>query len=98
MSTSATVRLAGIRGIIAQKMSEGLAKTAQRSFFADLDASALVATRGRLKDAGKKIGYEDLVLKALTAPPNIRANSVSSSRSDTESTRPISSRASSPAM
>lgn len=61
----APLRLAGIRGIIAQKMSESLAKTAQLSFFTDVDASALVAVRTAWKAKGVKIGFEDLIVKAL---------------------------------
>ena len=65
MSAAGTVRLAGIRGLIAQKMSESLAKTAQLSFFTDCDASALVRAREAHKARGAKIGFEDLVIKAL---------------------------------
>jgi pyruvate dehydrogenase E2 component (dihydrolipoamide acetyltransferase) len=61
------VKLAGIRGIIAQKMRESLEKTAQLSFFCDIDASALVRARGGWKQAGVKLGYEDLIAKALAA-------------------------------
>lgn len=59
------LRFQGIRAIIAQKMRESLEKTAQLSFFCDMDASALVAARAAWKGAGVKIGYEDLIVKAL---------------------------------
>lgn len=61
----AILRFQGIRGIIAQKMRESLEKTAQLSFFCDMDASALVAARAAWKDVGVKIGYEDLIVRAL---------------------------------
>lgn len=61
----AILRFQGIRGIIAQKMRESLEKTAQLSFFCDMDASMLVAARAAWKDAGVRIGYEDLVVRAL---------------------------------
>jgi len=59
------LRLEGIRGIIAQKTRESLDKTAQMSFFCDMDASALIAARAAWKKAGVKIGYEDLIVRAL---------------------------------
>jgi len=65
MTTPRMVRLAGVRGMIAQKMHESLAKTAQLSFFCDIDASALVAARAAWKANDFKIGYEDLIIKGL---------------------------------
>lgn len=65
LAVTQTLKLAGIRGIIAQKMAESLEKTAQLSFFCDIDVSALVAARGAWKDSGAKIGYEDMIAKAL---------------------------------
>ena len=67
MAADNILRLTGIRGIIAQKMSESLQKTAQLSFFCDIDASALVAARNAWKAAGTKLGYEDLIIAALTS-------------------------------
>jgi pyruvate dehydrogenase E2 component (dihydrolipoamide acetyltransferase) len=61
----AILRFQGIRGIIAQKMRESLEKTAQLSFFCDMDATALVAARAAWKEAGIRIGYEDLIVRAL---------------------------------
>lgn len=63
--TTAPIKFTGIRGIIAQKMHESLTKTAQLSFFTDVDVSALVAARAAWKAKGVKIGYEDLIVKAL---------------------------------
>lgn len=57
--------LTGIRGVIARRMQESLATTAQLSFFADADARALTEARQWWKDAGMRIGYEDLVIAAL---------------------------------
>jgi pyruvate dehydrogenase E2 component (dihydrolipoamide acetyltransferase) len=65
MSAAKLLRLAGVRGLIAQKMRESLEKTAQLSFFCDIDASALAAARADWKAAGIKVGYEDLVIRAL---------------------------------
>ncbi|WP_313806858.1 2-oxo acid dehydrogenase subunit E2 [Sphingobium sp.] len=61
------LKFEGIRGIIAQKMRESLEKTAQLSFFCDIDASGLVRARSAWKESGTKLGYEDLVAKALAA-------------------------------
>lgn len=57
----------GIRGIIARKMHESLQRTAQLSFFCDVDATAIVAARGRLKAQGEKIGFEDIIIKVLVS-------------------------------
>jgi pyruvate dehydrogenase E2 component (dihydrolipoamide acetyltransferase) len=65
MTMLAPVKFEGIRGIIAQKMRESLTKTAQLSFFTDVDASALVTSRAGWKTKGVKIGYEDLIVKVL---------------------------------
>lgn len=67
MASDNILPLTGIRGIIAQKMSESLQKTAQLSFFCDIDASALVAARNSWKAADTKLGYEDLIIAALTS-------------------------------
>jgi pyruvate/2-oxoglutarate dehydrogenase complex dihydrolipoamide acyltransferase (E2) component len=66
VAVAETVKLTGIRGIIAQKMAESVQKTAQLSFFCDVDASNLVAAREAWKGAGFKIGYDDLIAKALS--------------------------------
>lgn len=59
------LKFTGIRGVIARRMLESVQTTAQLSFFADVDARALTEARGWWKEAGKKIGYEDLVIAAL---------------------------------
>lgn len=66
MAVTDTLKFAGIRAIIAQKMTESLEKTAQLSFFCDIDASKLAAARDSWKAAGIKIGYEDLIAKAVS--------------------------------
>jgi pyruvate dehydrogenase E2 component (dihydrolipoamide acetyltransferase) len=65
MTTLRTVKLAGMRGLIAKKMSESLARAAQLSFFCDVDATALVAARQAWKAADVPLGYEDLIIHAL---------------------------------
>jgi pyruvate dehydrogenase E2 component (dihydrolipoamide acetyltransferase) len=59
------LKFTGIRGVIARRMLESVQTTAQLSFFADADASALTEARKWWKDAGQKVGYEDLVIAAL---------------------------------
>jgi pyruvate dehydrogenase E2 component (dihydrolipoamide acetyltransferase) len=59
------LKFVGIRGVIAKRMLESVQTTAQLSFFADADASALTEARRWWKDAGQKVGYEDLVIAAL---------------------------------
>jgi pyruvate dehydrogenase E2 component (dihydrolipoamide acetyltransferase) len=62
---SQPLKFTGIRGVIARRMLESVQTTAQLSFFADAEAAALTEARGWWKDAGTKIGYEDLVIAAL---------------------------------
>ncbi|MGL6043106.1 MAG: 2-oxo acid dehydrogenase subunit E2 [Sandaracinobacteroides sp.] len=59
------LKFTGIRGVIARRMLESVQTTAQLSFFADADAGALTEARSQWKEAGQKIGYEDLVIAAL---------------------------------
>ena len=59
------LKFTGIRGLIARKMLESIQSTAQLSFFADADATALIAARAAWKAADQKIGYEDLIIHAL---------------------------------
>lgn len=59
------IELEGIRGLIAAKMQESLQRTAQLSFFTDIDATALVAARAAHKAQGIKLGYEDLIIHEL---------------------------------
>lgn len=57
--------IGGARRMIARKMMESLASTAQLSFTTRVDATALVAARAAWKAAGVAAGYEDLILIAL---------------------------------
>lgn len=66
MAVTNIVKLTGIRGSIAQKMRESLEKTAQLSFFCDIDATALMACRAAWMKTGIKLGYEDLLVKSLS--------------------------------
>jgi pyruvate dehydrogenase E2 component (dihydrolipoamide acetyltransferase) len=59
------MRLGGVRGMIAAKMLESLQTMAQLTYFTEMDAGGLIAKRERLKAAGRKIGYEDLIIQAL---------------------------------
>ncbi len=65
MSVVKLLRLTGIRGLIAQKMRESLEKTAQLSFFCDIDATDLTSARADWKAAGVKVGYEDLIIRTV---------------------------------
>ncbi len=62
---STPLKFTGIRGVIARRMLDSVQTTAQLSFFADADATALTKVRAAWKAAGTKIGYEDLVIAAL---------------------------------
>lgn len=62
---TAPLKFTGIRGVIARRMLDSVQTTAQLSFFADADATALTEARRWWKDAGQKVGYEDLVIAAL---------------------------------
>lgn len=59
------LKFTGIRGLIARRMLDSVQTTAQLSFFADADATAMTDARRWWKDCGRKVGYEDLVIAAL---------------------------------
>lgn len=59
------LKFTGIRGVIARRMLESVQTTAQLSFFADSDSTAMTEARRWWKDAGSRVGYEDLVIAAL---------------------------------
>lgn len=76
------VPLSGIRAIIAQRMHESHAVTAPVTEMMEVDATALVALRERLKvslakELGFNLGYNDLLIKvaakALREFPNVNA-------------------------
>lgn len=64
-SPSQSLPIKGVRKMIARKMMESLATTAQLSFSARIDASHLVATRKGWKAAGVDAGFEDLLLAVI---------------------------------
>ena len=56
-----SVRLSGVRGLIARRMSESLQNTAQLSFHATADASAALAFAATTRRSDRPISVEDLV-------------------------------------
>lgn len=69
-----TVPLKGMRGMIADAMVKSLHTAAQLTHHASADASALLAEKARLAEAGTKASVEDLlmaaVIRALKANPD----------------------------
>lgn len=72
-----TVPLKGVRGLIAKKMCDSLAQTAQLSYFVDVDATATIEARSRWQQAGHAVGPEDLLIsvlvRALAEHPELNA-------------------------
>jgi pyruvate dehydrogenase E2 component (dihydrolipoamide acetyltransferase) len=70
------VRLEGIRGVIAQRLTESLRQSAQLTLHRDVDAAALVELRKRRTD-GARPSLNDLVLfavsRALPRHPQLNA-------------------------
>ena len=70
-----TVPLKGMRGMIADKMVESLQTAAQLTHHGNADATALLAEKARLVEAGAKASVEDLlmlaVIRALKKHPDI---------------------------
>ncbi|MEL7030122.1 MAG: 2-oxo acid dehydrogenase subunit E2, partial [Pseudomonadota bacterium] len=63
---ASTVPLAGVRGMIASKMRSSLSESAQLTYHADVDASALIEKRRLLNEAPKEaVGVEDLIIHVL---------------------------------
>lgn len=60
-----TVPLKGVRGMIADAMVKSLATAAQLTHHASADASALLAEKARLAEAGVKASVEDLLMLAV---------------------------------
>ncbi len=61
---SSTIRLAGMRGIIAKRMRESLTQMAQLTLFMDADFEAVVADRARRSAQGRPPSYTDYVIAA----------------------------------
>ena len=74
---SEIVRLSGMRGTIAKRMSESLQSMAQLSLFMDADVDAIVADRTARKTNGESVSYTDYVIaaaaKALRQHPRVNA-------------------------
>lgn len=64
-SANRIVPLTGMRGMIASKMKESLASSAQLTHIADCDQSALIAAKKRLAERGVKASVEDLLIQAI---------------------------------
>lgn len=66
MTTEPTiVPLKGVRGMIADKMVESLSTAAQLTHQGSADATALMAEKARLAEAGTKASVEDLLMLAV---------------------------------
>ncbi len=59
------IRLTAMRGMIAAKMLESLATTAQLTHHADCDTTGLAAMKARLQSDGLKASVEDLIIDAV---------------------------------
>lgn len=59
------VRLSGMRGMIAGKMQESLATTAQLTHFAECDATGIAGVKARLKGQGLKASVEDILIDVI---------------------------------
>lgn len=60
-----TIVLRGMRGMIADKMSQSLATAAQLTHHATADATALLARKASLAEAGCRVSVEDLIMEAI---------------------------------
>ena len=58
-------RLRGVRAMVARRMRQSLAETAQLTFTAEADMRALMARRASDKQAGGSAGMEDYLIAAL---------------------------------
>jgi len=71
------VRLAGVREIIARRMRDSLASTAQYTLHTSAEATGLLSLRRRLKESGSDININDLVMycvvRALAEAPELNA-------------------------
>lgn len=59
------VPLKGVRGMIADRMVESLRNAAQLTHHGSADATALMAEKARLGEAGVKVSVEDLLMLAV---------------------------------
>jgi pyruvate dehydrogenase E2 component (dihydrolipoamide acetyltransferase) len=72
------VPLTGMRGTIARRMRESLDSAAQAVHRISVDMSEVVRMRDKLKDAGREVSYNDIVVRAtaLVLQHHPRMNSV----------------------
>lgn len=64
-SDTKIIPLKGVRGMIADKMVESLQTAAQLTHQGSADATALMAEKARLAEAGTKVSVEDLLMLAV---------------------------------
>ena len=64
-SAAKIVPLKGVRGMIADAMVKSLATGAQLTHHGSADATALMAEKARLSEAGTKVSVEDLLMLAV---------------------------------
>lgn len=64
-SAAKVVPLKGVRGMIADAMIKSLATGAQLTHHGNADATALMAEKARLSEAGTKVSVEDLLMLAV---------------------------------
>ncbi|WJS05681.1 2-oxo acid dehydrogenase subunit E2 [Roseibium aggregatum] len=64
-SSTKTVPLKGVRGMIADRMVESLQTAAQLTHHASADASSLLSQKTRLAETGLKVSVEDLLMLAV---------------------------------
>jgi pyruvate dehydrogenase E2 component (dihydrolipoamide acetyltransferase) len=73
----APVKLSGVREIIARRMRESLAQSAQYTLQASADATGLLAVRQRFKSSGESVNINDLVMfctvRTLVEAPELNA-------------------------
>ena len=62
-----SIRLTAVRRMIAEKMHASLQSSAQLSYHADVDATALVQARTAWRERGVGVGYDDLLAKVVAA-------------------------------
>jgi len=71
------IPLSGIRKMIASRMSESVHTTARAVLFTKVDATRLIEWRNGLKESGKKVSYNDLIVhltaKALREFPQMNS-------------------------
>jgi pyruvate/2-oxoglutarate dehydrogenase complex dihydrolipoamide acyltransferase (E2) component len=65
LTESDGIAITGVRRIIADRMSESLRVAAQLSYHATICATSMVAAREAWKQQGLRVGFEDIVLRAL---------------------------------